>query len=98
MKKLLNRRLETELIDELGSLPPGIISCGGGMAMRDLNVKKLRALGEIVLLTADPSTIYGRVKNSTNRPLLNGNMNISYIEGLMDQRRQIGRASCRERV
>lgn len=81
------RRLETELIDELGSLPPGIVSCGGGMAMRDLNVKKLRALGEIVLLTADPSTIYDRVKNSTNRPLLNGNMNISYIEELMDQRR-----------
>lgn len=81
------RRLETELIDELGSLPPGIVSCGGGMAMRDLNVKKLRALGEIVLLTADPSTIYDRVKNSTSRPLLNGNMNISYIEGLMEQRR-----------
>ena len=81
------RRLETDLIDELGRLPPSIISCGGGMAMRDLNVKKLRALGEIVLLTAEPSTIYDRVKNSTNRPLLNGNMNVSYIEGLMEQRR-----------
>lgn len=81
------RRLETDLIDELGSLPPAIVSCGGGMAMRDLNVKKLRALGEIVLLTAEPSTIFGRVKNSTNRPLLNGNMNVSYIEGLMEKRR-----------
>lgn len=81
------RQLETDMIDDLGKLPPGIISCGGGMAMRDLNVKKLRALGEIVLLTATPETIYERVKDNTNRPLLNGNMNIPYIRELMEKRR-----------
>lgn len=81
------RQLETELIDELGTLPAGIISCGGGMALRDLNVKKLQAIGEIVLLTAEPETIYERVKDSTNRPLLNGNMNVPYIKELMDKRR-----------
>lgn len=81
------RRLETELIDELGTLPPGIISCGGGMALRDINVKKLRALSDIVLLTAEPETIYDRVKDSRDRPLLNGNMNVPYIRELMEKRR-----------
>nr|MBP3598452.1 type I 3-dehydroquinate dehydratase [Eubacterium sp.] len=81
------RQLETALIDELGPRPAGIISCGGGMAIRDINVKKLRAIGEIVLLTATPETIYERVKHSTDRPLLNGNMNVPYIKGLMDARR-----------
>lgn len=81
------RQLETELIDELGGLEPGIISCGGGMALKDLNVKKLRALGEIVLLTATPQTIYDRVRHSTDRPLLNGNMNVPYITELMEKRR-----------
>lgn len=81
------RRLETELLDGLGALEPSVISCGGGMALRDLNVKKLRAMGEIVLLTATPETIYGRVKNSRDRPLLNGNMNVAYIEELMEKRR-----------
>ena len=81
------RRLETDLIDELGTLPPGIISCGGGMALRDINVKKLRAIGNIVLLTATPETIYERVKDSTDRPLLNGNMNVPYIRQLMEKRR-----------
>ncbi len=81
------RQLETDMIDELGTMEAGIISCGGGMALRDINVKKLRALGEIVLLTATPETIYGRVKNSTDRPLLNGNMNVPYIRGLMEKRR-----------
>ena len=81
------RRLETDMIDELGTLPPGIISCGGGMALRDINVKKLRAIGNIVLLTATPETIYERVKDSTDRPLLNGNMNVPYIRQLMEKRR-----------
>ena len=92
------RRLETELIDELGKLPSSIISCGGGMAMRDLNVKKLRALGEIVLLRAEPETVYSRVKDSTNRPLLNGNMNVPYIKELMEKRRPFYEAAATVRV
>lgn len=81
------RQLETDIIDEFGARSPTIISCGGGMAMKDLNVRKLRALGEVVLLTATPETVFHRVKDSTNRPLLNGNMNVGYIRGLMEKRR-----------
>ena len=47
--------------------------------MRDVNVDKMKEQGKIVLLTATPETIYEHVKDSTNRPLLNGNMNIPYI-------------------
>lgn len=85
--ELYFRQLETDLIDGLATMEPGIISCGGGMALRDLNVKKLRAIGEIVFLTAEPETIYERVKNSTDRPLLNGNMNVPFIRELMEKRR-----------
>ncbi len=85
--ELYFRQLETDLIDGLATMEPGIISCGGGMALRDINVKKLRAIGEIVFLTAEPETIYERVKNSTDRPLLNGNMNVPYIRELMEKRR-----------
>lgn len=81
------RQVETDLIDEFGARSPAIISCGGGMAMRDLNVRKLRALGEVVLLTAKPETVFDRVKDSTNRPLLNGNMNVPYIRELMEKRK-----------
>ncbi len=80
------RERETALIDELGEREPSVISCGGGMALRELNVRKLQALGEVVLLTASPESIYGRVKDSDSRPLLNGNMNVAYIRGLMEKR------------
>lgn len=80
------RTKETELIDTLADLPPSIISCGGGMVLRELNARKLKAVGEVVWLTAEPENIYKRVKNTTNRPLLNGNMNVDYIRALMEQR------------
>lgn len=81
------RDRETDMIDELGIREPSVISCGGGMALRELNVRKLQAIGEVVLLTAEPETIYERVRYSKERPILNGNMNVSYIRELMEKRR-----------
>lgn len=81
------RKLETDMIDELGLIKPSIVSCGGGMALREINVRKLQALGEVVLLTAEPETILQRVSGSDTRPLLQGKMNVEAISELMDQRR-----------
>lgn len=81
------RQVETAMIDELGDMKASIISCGGGMALRELNVRKLQALGKVVLLTAKPETIYQRVCNNNARPILNGNMNVEYIINLMEKRR-----------
>ncbi len=80
------RQQETAVIDELGAMKPAVISCGGGMALRDLNRRKLQAIGTVVLLTAEPETIFERVKESDSRPLLNDNMNVEYIRKLMAER------------
>lgn len=64
-----------------------VVSCGGGTAMRECNVLEMKKNGKIVLLLASPETIYERVKNFHNRPLLEGNMNVDYISGLMEVRR-----------
>lgn len=80
------RQLETDLLDTLATKEPCVVSCGGGMAMREVNVEKMKTCGTVVFLTATPETIYQHVKNSTNRPLLNGNMNIPYITELMQAR------------
>lgn len=55
--------------------------------MRQENVDCMRDGGSVVFLTATPQTIYERVKNSTDRPLLNGHMNVAYISELMEARR-----------
>lgn len=81
------RDRETEIIDEIAGMPPSILSCGGGMALRELNRRKLQAIGEVVLLTAEPETILRRVERSSARPILNGHMNVPYIQELMEGRR-----------
>ena len=81
------RACETALLKELGEGAPCIVSCGGGVAMREQNRKLMREIGTVLLLTAAPETILARVKDSTERPLLNGHMDVDYITGLMSARR-----------
>ena len=81
------RRCENNALRELETRQGIIISCGGGMPMKDENVELMKKNGKIVLLTASPETIYERVKYSNERPLLNGNMNVEYIKDLMEQRK-----------
>ena len=65
-----------------------MISCGGGVALREENVAEMKKNGRVVLLTASPETIYERVKDSNDRPLLNGNKNVEFIADLMEKRRE----------
>ena len=54
--------------------------------MRTDNVECMKRQGKILLLTASPETIYEHVKDSTNRPLLKGRMNVAGITELMAKR------------
>lgn len=81
------RNLETGLLRSMKECEPMVVSCGGGAVLREENVALMKECGKIVLLTAKPEEIYERVKNSRERPVLNGNMNVEYIADLMEKRR-----------
>ncbi len=82
------RNCESNAIIELQNRRRVIISCGGGAVMRDENVENLKKSSRIVLLTATPETTLERVKDSDERPILNGHMNVEYIAELMEKRRE----------
>ena len=82
------RDLETNLLIEMQSQKNMVISCGGGVPMRERNVVEMKKNGRVVLLTAKPETILNRVKNNHNRPLLEGNKNVDFIADLMEKRRE----------
>lgn len=81
------RDLETELLRSLGDKERLVVSCGGGSVLREENAQMMKQSGCVVLLTATPETVYERVKKGTNRPVLNGHMNVEYICELMEKRR-----------
>lgn len=87
------RNCETNLLIELQKKNNQIVSCGGGVAMREINVREMKKNGRIVLLTASPETILERVKDSDERPLLRGRKNTEYISELMEIRRPKYRAA-----
>lgn len=80
------RDLESQLVERIAKKGGAVVSCGGGAILRQENVDNMKKNGVIVYLSATPETIYERVRYSTNRPLLNGNMNVEYITALMEKR------------
>lgn len=81
------RNLETNLIISMKDYQNKVISCGGGVPMREINIEEMKKNGKVILLTADPETILARVKNDNSRPLLRGKKNTKDIKELMDIRR-----------
>ena len=81
------RTLETDLLRQLSGTGDLVVSCGGGAAMKEENVRLMRNSGRIILLTARPETILARTAHDHNRPLLEGRRTVADITELMEQRR-----------
>lgn len=81
------RDCESNILIELQERNKLIVSCGGGIVLREENVGHMKKNGRVVLLTAKPETILERVKDSTQRPILNNNMNTKFIGELMEKRK-----------
>ena len=82
------RDAETNLLIEMQSKSNVVISCGGGVPMRERNVVEMKKNGKVVLLTAKPETILDRVKDNHDRPLLENNKNVPFIADLMEKHRE----------
>lgn len=80
------RDLESKLVERIADKGGAVVSCGGGAVLREENVLNMKKNGKIIYLSATPETIFERVRYSTNRPLLNGNMKVDYIRTLMEKR------------
>ncbi len=81
------REIESNLLKEIGLGNNKIVSCGGGVVLRDENVQHMKESGAIVLLDAKPSTILERIKVDDSRPLLRGKQTVESIEDMMEQRK-----------
>lgn len=66
------REIESKLLQTLLSQPPGIIATGGGIVLREENRHRLRQNAWLIYLKAHPNTLANRLRNATDRPLLEG--------------------------
>lgn len=81
------RNLETEFLRRLSERSSAyILSTGGGMPVREENRAILKNLGTVFFLKADTDTIFERVKEDTQRPLLQGTDQRAKIAGMLKER------------
>lgn len=84
------RELETALLRRLSEKTSAyILSTGGGMPVREENRTILKNLGTVFFLKADADTIFERVKEDTQRPLLKGTDQLAKIAGMLEERTMI---------
>lgn len=81
------RKVETECLIDIQKNKGYIVSCGGGVVVKDENINHMKNGGIILFLTATPETIYNRVKDDDSRPILKDNKNVEFIEQLMNKRK-----------
>ena len=81
------RDRETEMVKRFAKQDNLVISTGGGVVLREENMKALREKGVIVCLTASPETILRRISTSDERPLLKVDDPLKKIKDLLEYRR-----------
>lgn len=82
------RDMETQISKKCSEYSNTIISTGGGIVLRQENIDYLRKNSVIFLLWAEPETIYDRVKNKTDRPLLKVENPLEKIKEMLDYRKE----------
>lgn len=85
------RDLENEVVKELSDMDNIIIDTGGGVILRDENIKNLKKNGFIIWLKINKETIIERIGDSNNRPSLTNKGFIEEIEDVLKMREPIYR-------
>jgi len=83
------REQENKLVKELSQKENMVIATGGGTFLNLNNAKILNQKGKIICLYANSQTIYNRLKEKNNRPLVKGNNILNKINHLLEKRKKI---------
>lgn len=80
------RRLEGEAVRRAAALEGHVIATGGGVPLREENLRTLARTGVLILLTASPRTLAQRLAGGDDRPLLAGTDAASLAAKLEERR------------
>jgi shikimate kinase len=87
------RKTEAETIAKLSKMKNKIIAAGGGVVLKDENVRNLKSNGFLILLEATPEIIHDRIrqdeKTIQQRPSLTNKNSFDEIKHLIDKRQPL---------
>ena len=94
------RELESTILRELEESRPAhrIIATGGGIIGRPANRDILRRMGFVVWLVVSAEEIIRRTEKNRDRPLLDNNDQAETIDRLLNERRELYRATAHQEI
>jgi len=81
------RKLETQTLGEVAKRGGLVVACGGGIVLKEENIKIMEKSGIPICLEASAEVIYARTRDETFRPLLNVPDPLARIKELLRQRK-----------
>jgi shikimate kinase len=69
--ELYFRDAESAVLEHFSKQDGQVIATGGGIVLREENVRRMKKTGKVVLLKASAESLWQRVRCSKDRPLLN---------------------------
>jgi shikimate kinase len=93
------RDLESEITERFSALDNLILDTGGGVVLREQNVRYLARNGRIFWLKASVDTIAARIRSSSNRPSLTGAKSfVEEIEEVLAERMPLYRSAAHREI
>lgn len=92
------RNAETDELRKLGNKAGIIVVTGGGIVLREENVRLLRSMGMIIWLDADEEILWKRASLRRNRPLLQTANPREKFSALLRQRRSLYQTAAEHRI
>jgi shikimate kinase len=80
------RDLESEAVEEVSRFSRCVVATGGGVVIREQNVRNLKSSGLLFCLDATPEVIFQRTSQYAHRPLLEVEDPISRIRNMLQFR------------
>jgi len=80
------REVETAVVRDISERENLVIATGGGVVVNEENFSLLKKSGTLITLVASPEAIYERIKDSTERPLLNVENPLDTIKRMLFER------------
>ena len=81
------REIESQVARDLPKLSNHVIATGGGIILREDNLRSLRKAGRVICLKASPEEIVKRLENTKDRPLLDIPDRMDSIKRFLAERR-----------
>ena len=88
------RDVEASVLEKISKKNKQVIATGGGIVLRDENVRRMKMTGKVALLKASAESLWQRVRYSKDRPLLNKPDPFGALEQILNDREIFYEKAC----